>query len=54
MTPEEIKVKKWLQRAFYADKKIKSLDMLLKAFKMHAEGLDGTRQLNILAGLILA
>ena len=31
MTPEEIKVKNWLNRAFYADKKIKALDMLLKA-----------------------
>lgn len=44
MTPEEIRLKKWLQRAFYADKKIKSLDMLLKTFRTHAEGLDGTRQ----------
>ena len=46
MTPEEIKVKNWLNRAFYADKKIKALDMLLKASKMHAEGLDGVRQYN--------
>ena len=46
MTPEEIKVKNWLNRAFYADKKIKALDMLLRASKMHAEGLDGTRQYN--------
>lgn len=46
MTPEEIKVKNWLNRAFYADKKIKALDMLLKASKMHAEGLDRVRQYN--------
>ena len=46
MTPEEIRLKKWLQRAFYAEKKIKSLDMLLKAFRTHAEGLDGMRECN--------
>lgn len=40
MTTEEIKVKNWLQRAFYADKKMQSLKMLLKASKMHAEGLS--------------
>lgn len=40
MTTEEIKVKNWLQRAFYADKKMRSLEMLLKASKMHAEGLS--------------
>lgn len=40
MTAEEIKVKNWLQRAFYADKKMQSLEMLLKASKIHAEGLS--------------
>ena len=49
MTPEEIKVKNWLNRAFYADKKIKALDMLLKASRMHAEGLSGARQYNYTA-----
>ncbi|MDE6833197.1 MAG: hypothetical protein K2J39_02955 [Ruminococcus sp.] len=46
MTPEEIKVKNWLNRAFYADKKIKTLDMLLKASLMHAEGLTRVQQYN--------
>lgn len=46
MTPEEIKVKNWLNRAFYADKKIKALDMLLRANRMRSEGLDGVRQYN--------
>ena len=46
MTPDELKVNNWLNSAFYADKKIKALDMLLKASKMHAEGLDGVRQYN--------
>ncbi|MDE5583740.1 MAG: hypothetical protein K2J08_08545 [Ruminococcus sp.] len=46
MTPEEIKVRNWLNRAFYADKKIKTLDMLLKASVMHAEGLTRVQQYN--------
>ena len=46
MTPEEIKVKNWLNRAFYADKKIKALNMLLKASRMHAEGLNGVKRYN--------
>ena len=46
MTPEELKVKNWLNRAFYADKKIKALDMLLRASTMHAEGLTRVQQYN--------
>ena len=46
MTPEEIKVRNWLNRAFYADKKIKTLDILLKASVMHAEGLTRVQQYN--------
>ena len=46
MTPEEIKVRNWLNRAFYADKKIKALDMLLRASVMHAEGLSRVQQYN--------
>lgn len=46
MTPKEIKVKNWLNRAFYADKKFKALDMLLRASTMHAEGLDWVKQYN--------
>ncbi|MCM1315741.1 MAG: hypothetical protein NC205_00910 [Prevotella sp.] len=46
MTPEEIKVKNWLNRAFYVNKKINALDMLLKASVMHAEGLTRVQQYN--------
>lgn len=46
MTYEEMKVKCWLKRAFYAEKKIHVLEMLLKTLRMRAEGLDGTRQYN--------
>ncbi len=46
MTPEEIKVRNWLNRVFYADKKIRTLDMLLKASVMHAEGLSRVQQYN--------
>lgn len=46
MTEKEIKVKHWLNRAFYADKKIKALDMLLRANRMHAERLSGAMQYN--------
>ncbi|MDE5584691.1 MAG: hypothetical protein K2J08_13460 [Ruminococcus sp.] len=46
MTQEEIKVKNWLNRAFYAEKKVKALDILLRTSKMHAEGLDGVKQYN--------
>lgn len=46
MTDEEMKVKRWLKRAFYADKKIHALEMLLRASRMHAEGLSGTGQYN--------
>lgn len=49
MTEKEIKVKHWLNRAFYADKKIKALDMLLRANRMHAEGLSGVKQYNYTA-----
>ena len=46
MTQEEIKVKNWLNRAFYAEKKVKALDILLRTSRMHAEGLDGVQQYN--------
>jgi len=41
LTADELKIKNWLNRAFYAEKKVKALDMLLRAFKMRAEGLSG-------------
>ena len=44
MKPEEVKVRNWLNRVFYADKKIRTLDMLLKASVMHAEGLSRVQQ----------
>lgn len=40
MTPEEIKVKNWLNRAFYAEKKVKALDMLVRQCRTHAERLS--------------
>jgi len=46
MTSEELKVKNWLNRAFYAEKKVKALDMLLKTSRMHAEGLASHEQYN--------
>lgn len=46
MTQKETEVKRWLKRAFYADKKIHALEMLLRASRMHAEGLSGTSKHN--------
>lgn len=46
MTEKEIKVKCWLERAFYASKKLKALDMLLKRSTTHAEGLSRSGQYN--------
>lgn len=46
MTPEEIKVKNWLNRAFYAEKKVKALDMLVRQHRMHAEGFHGSGEHN--------
>ncbi len=40
MTSEEIKVKNWLNRAFYAEKKVKALDMLVRQCRTHAERLS--------------
>lgn len=40
MTPEEIKVKNWLNRAFYAEKKVKALDMLVRQCSVRAERLS--------------
>lgn len=34
-------VKHWLNRAFYADKKVKALDLLTKQYRERAEGLNG-------------
>lgn len=46
MTLEEIKVKNWLNRAFYAEKKVKALDMLVRQCRTHAEGLHGSGEYN--------
>ncbi len=39
LTSDEIRIKNWLNRAFYADKKIKALDMLVRQCRERAEGL---------------
>lgn len=39
MTIDELKVKNWLNRAFYAKKKVNALDMLIKQCRERAEGL---------------
>lgn len=46
MTEKETEVKNWLERAFYAEKKLMALDMLLKRSVMHAEGLSRSGQYN--------
>lgn len=39
MTLEEFDIRHWLNRAFYADKKAKALDMLVRQCRERAEGL---------------
>lgn len=38
MTDKQFEIKHWLNRAFYADKKVKALEMLLKQHRARAEG----------------
>lgn len=38
MTDKQLEIKHWLNRAFYADKKVKALEMLLKQHRERAEG----------------
>lgn len=38
MTDKQLEIKHWLNRAFYADKKVKALKMLLKQCRERAEG----------------
>lgn len=38
MTDKQLEIKHWLNRAFYADKKVKVLEMLLKQCRERAEG----------------
>lgn len=40
MTTQELDIRHWLNRAFYADKKAKALDMLVRQCRMRAEGLS--------------
>ena len=40
MTIEEMEIRHWLNRAFYADKKAKALDMLVNQCRIRAEGLS--------------
>lgn len=46
MTIDELKVKNWLNRAFYAEKKVNALDMLIKQCRERAEGLIRCGQYN--------
>lgn len=46
MTDKQLEIKHWLNRAFYADKKVKALEMLLKQHRERAEGLSGFREGN--------
>ena len=39
MTEQEMKIRKWLNRAFYAEKKAKALEMLVEQCRERAEGL---------------
>ncbi|MDE5620335.1 MAG: hypothetical protein K2I80_07420 [Ruminococcus sp.] len=39
MTIDELKVKNWMNRAFYAEKKVNALDMLIKQCRERAERL---------------
>lgn len=50
MTPKEIKVKNWLNRAFYAEKKVKALDMLVRKYRTHAERLSRCGECNYTGG----
>ena len=40
MTIKELEIKRWLNRAFYADKKAKALEMLVAQCRARAEGLS--------------
>jgi len=40
VTTQELDIRHWLNRAFYADKKAKALDMLVRQCRMRAEGLS--------------
>ena len=51
MTQKEIKVRNWLKRAFYAEKKVKALDMLVKKYRTHAERLSRCRECNYTGGM---
>lgn len=40
MTDKQSEVKHWLNRAFYADKKVKALEMLLRQYRERAESVS--------------
>jgi DNA-directed RNA polymerase specialized sigma24 family protein len=46
MTIQEMEIKRWLNRAFYAEKKAKALDMLVAQCRMRAEGLSHSGECN--------
>lgn len=41
MTVRQLEIKRWLNRAFYAEKKVKALKTLLRLCRERAEGLSG-------------
>lgn len=41
MTIRQLEVKRWLNRAFYAEKKVKALEMHMRQCRERAEGLSG-------------
>ena len=46
MTVQEMEIKRWLNRAFYAEKKAKALDMLVAQCRARAEGLSHCGECN--------
>lgn len=47
MTAEEIKTKNWLKRVYNTYREAESLETLLTASRMHAEGLDRSDKYNL-------
>lgn len=41
MTIRQLEIKRWLNRAFYAEKKVKALEMHLRQCRERAEGISG-------------
>ena len=46
MTIQELEMRQWLNRAFYADKKAKALEALAQQCREHAQGLSASLECN--------